>query len=128
MSAQLNGIPAILIAPLRVALQSQGFPPEMVRDDGTLNAAGLLATTFDTIEFKSALWPTVTVDTRQLLVGKSTPSPFMDWVKPTVVLKSRATQQQTVIAPYGAHPGGTVIPVVGVVVGLVGLGYLLAKL
>ena len=40
-----NGIPQVLIAPLRVALQSQGFPSEMVKDDGTINPAGLLAAT-----------------------------------------------------------------------------------
>jgi hypothetical protein len=119
-----QGIPQVLIQPLRVALQSQGFPPEMVRDDGTLNSAGLLATVYTDIEFRSALWPTQRVATRGLLHA-GPPSPFLQWVKPTVVL--RGGGQETIIAPYGVHAGGTVLPLAGVALGLIGLGYVLAK-
>lgn len=121
----MSGIPQVLIAPLRVALQQQGFPPEMVRDDGSLNPAGLLSTVFDEVEFRSALWPNINVKTRQLL-AQGPANPFMAWVKPTVIL--RGGGQETIVAPFGQHPGGTVIPVIGVGVLLIGLGYALAKL
>lgn len=120
-----TGIPQVLIQPLRVALQQQGFPPEMVRDDGSVNPAGLLSTLYDEVEFRSSLWPNITAKTRGLLTDP-TPNPFMSWVKPTVVL--RKGDATTTIAPYGVSPGGTVIPVVGGALLLVGLGFLLAKL
>lgn len=121
----MANIPGVLIGPLRVAFQSQGFPPEMVKDDGTINPAGLLATVYDEVEIRSSLWPTQTIRVNELLKSGN-PNPFLQWVKPTVVLRGKG--QETIIAPYGASPGGSVIPVVGAVVGLVGLGYLLAKL
>jgi hypothetical protein len=120
-----NGIPQVLIAPLRVALQSQGFPSEMVKDDGTINPAGLLAATFDEVEFRSALTPTVRVNTRQLL-KEGRPNPFLAWARPTVVM--RGAGQEAVVAPWGQHAGGSIIPLTGAALGLVGLGYLLAKL
>jgi len=118
-------IPQVLIAPLRVALQSQGFPPETVKDDGTINPAGFLATAFDEVEFRSALTPTIKVNTKQLL-HESRPNPFFTWSRPTVVM--RGAGQEAVIAPWGQHPGGSVVPLAGVALGLVGLGFLLAKL
>lgn len=118
-------IPQVLIQPLRVALQASGFPPETVKDDGTLNPAGFLATAFDEVEFRSALSPTIKVNTKQLL-REGRPNPFFTWVRPTVVL--RGGGQEAIIAPWGQHPGGSIIPVAGVALGLVGLGYLLGKL
>lgn len=118
-------IPQVLIQPLRVALQASGFPPETVKDDGTLNPAGFLATAFDEVEFRSALTPTIKVNTKQLL-REGRPNPFFTWARPTVVL--RGGGQEAIIAPWGQHPGGSIIPVAGVALGLVGLGYLLGKL
>lgn len=118
-------IPQVLIQPLRVALQASGFPPETVKDDGTLNPAGFLATAFDEVEFRSALSPTIKVNTKQLL-REGRPNPFFTWARPTVVL--RGGGQEAIIAPWGQHPGGSIIPVAGVALGLVGLGYLLGKL
>ena len=120
-----TGIPQVLIQPLRVALQQQGFPPEMVRDDGSLNPAGFLATLYDEVEFRSSLWPNITAKTRGVLMDQQ-PNPFLSWAKPTVVL--RKGDATTTIAPYGVSPGGTVIPAVGVALLLVGVGYVLAKL
>ncbi len=98
----------------------------MVRNDGTINVAGLLAVTYDTVEFRSALTPNITINTRDLLDESSPPNPALQWLRPTVVL--RGGGQDTIIAPYGASNGGGWLPGLLGAGALVGLGFVLAKL
>jgi hypothetical protein len=117
-------IPSALIPALRVAFRSQGFPEATLRDDGTINPAGILAGMYDEIEFRTALTPTIKVNTRDLTLGGPT-HPFVSFIKPTVVLRGKG--EETVIAPLGATQGGGWLPGIAVAAGLVGIGYLLGK-
>lgn len=117
-------IPSALIPALRVAFRSQGFPESTLRDDGTINPAGILAGMYEEIEFRTALTPTVKVNTREL-AAFGPPNPFVSLLKPTVVLRGKG--EETVIAPLGVTPGGGWLPGIAVVAGLVGIGYLLGK-
>jgi hypothetical protein len=83
-----------------------------------------------TIQFKSNVSPTVTLDVAGTLATSSGPSvvdPIMNFVKPTIILDGGVLGHQ-VIAPNGeAGNMGWLFPVVGV--GLVfGAGYLLGRL
>ena len=119
------GIPSALIPALRVALRSQGFPDQTLRDDGTLNAAGLLAGVYDEVEFRTALSPSVVLKTKELL-NQGPPNPFVQYLKPTVIMRGRG--EETIIAPVGvATPGGW-LPGIGAVVVLVGAGFLLGRM
>jgi len=118
----MAAIPAALIAPLQAALQQQGFPVETIRPDGTLNPAGLLAGVYSEVEFRSATTPNIRLNTNALL-SDGPPNPFMAWLKPTVIL--RGAGGETAIAPLGAHPGGSILPLVGVAAALVAAGYAL---
>lgn len=120
----MASIPVVLVQPLRQALVSQGFPAETVRNDGTINAAGFLAGSYDTIQIRTTVTPDITIDTAELLKERGAPSP-MSWVKPTIVLSGRGGT--SIIAPYGpASSGGWVVPfaVAGL---LIGVGVLLGR-
>lgn len=119
------GIPSVLIDPLRAALQSQGLDPATIRSDGTINPAGFLAAAFDEVEFRSSATPTITLRTRDMLKEGGAPNPFIQWLRPTVVLRGRSGE--TVIAPVGASKGGSILPGLGVVLVLVGVGYALGR-
>lgn len=118
-------IPAALIPALRVALQSQGFPAQTLRDDGTLNPAGLLAGVYDEVEFRSQGTPTIRLKTNQLL-SEGPPNPVVTWLKPTIVLRGKG--QETLIAPVGVSAGGGWVPMLLMGGLLIGTGYMLAKL
>lgn len=121
------GIPSALINPLRAALQSQGLDPATIRSDGTINPAGFLAAAFDEVEFRSSATPTITLRTSELLnEQQGPPNPFLQWLRPTVVLRGRGGE--TVIAPLGASKGGSILPGLGVVLVLVGVGYALGRM
>ncbi len=116
-------IPAVFIAPLRLALTSQGFPAETITNDGRINPAGLLAGAYDTIEIRSNVSPPIIIDTRELLKDGG-PNPLMNTIKPTIVLSGASGRN--LIAPYGvADSGGWIVPLfvagfllgVGVLVG-----------
>lgn len=119
------GIPSVLIEPLRAALQSQGLDPGTIRSDGSINPAGFLAAAFDEVEFRSSATPTITLRTQELLREGGTPNPFIQWLRPTVVLRGRGGE--TVIAPLGPSKGGSILPGLLLVGGLVGVGYLLGR-
>lgn len=111
-----------MIPGVRAALVGQGFPADTINDDGTLNPASLLALVYDTIEFRSAATPPIVINTKDLLTPSTQPNPFLQWLKPTVVLKG--AQQQTVIAPLGESQGSWGVPLGGAAA-LVGLGFAL---
>ena len=120
------GIPSVLIEPLRAALQSQGLDPGTIRSDGTINPAGFLAAAFDEVEFRSSATPTIRLQTRELLKEGGAPNPFIQWLRPTVVLRGRGGA--TVIAPVGESKGGSILPGLGVVLVLLGAGYALGRM
>ncbi len=111
-----------MIPGVRAALQGQGFPADTINDDGSLNPASLLALVYDEIEFRSSATPPIIINTKELLTPSTQPNPFLQWLKPTVVL--RGSGQQTVIAPLGEAQGSWAVPLGGVAA-LVGLGFAL---
>ena len=123
---QFSGIPAVLIDPLRSALASAGYPRETINDAGDLNPAGFLAGTFDTIEFRSAVTPTIHINTQELLQPDyAPPNPFVKWLQPTVILRGKGGE--TAIAPFGTSSGGTVFPVLLAVAAVLGIGFVLGR-
>jgi hypothetical protein len=122
-------IPGSLVPVVRSALVSQGFPPGTVRDNGTINPAGILAGVYEQVEFRSSGTPTIVMNTRQLAgTGRSEePNPFLRWLRPTVILRAR-DGGETVIAPAGPSQDGSVLPLALAVAGLVGFGVVLGRL
>lgn len=116
-----NGLPTTLISPLRAALQSQGFPAGTIRDDGTLNPAGLLSGVFDTIEIRNSATPTITMNTAELL-KEGPPNPVNQWLRPTIILRGKGGE--TIIAPYGVSKGGSILPLLALVGGVFAAGWL----
>lgn len=117
-------VPTSAIPVIRSALVGQGFPMSTISDDGSIDPVALLSGAYSTITFTSQLTPAVKIDVASLNDGK--PSWFPALVKPAVVFSGRAGR--AVIAPYG-FPGeniGTAVAV-GLVVVLVGAGYLMGK-
>lgn len=117
-------IPAPLIAPLRTALMSQGFPANTVGDDGAINPAGLLGGVVESVEVRTTMSPPVSIKLGEIQLG-GPPNPFAQFLKPTFVLKTR--MGVSTLAPYGEAGDGT-LGAVAVVAGLVGLGFLLGRL
>ncbi len=113
---------------MRSALESQGFPAGTLRDDGTLNPAGLLAGVYSEVEFRSSLTPTIRMNMRSLVepaTGPEGPGPFTQFLKPTVVL--RGNGQETFIAPTGVSAGGGWAPAVLSVAALIGIGVVIGR-
>ena len=120
-------IPSVLVQPLRSALTSQGFPAGNIRDDGTVNPAGLLAGVYEEVEFRSSAWPTVRFNMRELAGAQGeTTNPFLKWLRPTVVLRDRSGNEN-VIAPLGASQGGSILPALVASAALLGLGFVLGR-
>ena len=117
-------IPSTLIPPLRAALVSQGFPAETIKNDGTLNPAGLLAGVFDTIEIRNSATPNIVMRTQELLQNEP-PNPVVVWLRPTIILRGKGGE--TIIAPHGVSKGGSVLPLALAALAFVGVGYALAK-
>lgn len=122
----MASIPVILVEPLRQALMTQGFPRETVGNDGTINPAGFLAGSFDSMQIRSNITPNIDISTAELLKddGKGG-NPLLRYIRPTIVLTGKGGT--SVIAPYGpAQSGGWIVPffVVGF---LVGVGVLVGR-
>lgn len=117
-------IPSAAVPAIRAALVSQGFPGKTIADDGTVDPVQLFSGAYSSITFMSQVTPTITVNVADLSQGK--PSFLPSLVKPTVIFSGRAGR--AVIAPEG-EPGkftGTIVAL-GLVLGLVGIGYALGK-
>lgn len=120
----MAGITSALVQPLRAALTSAGFPADTIKDDGTINPAGLLAGAYEEVEFRSSATPTIRMRTQDMMSGP--PNPVLGWLRPTVVLRSRIAGE-TVIAPAGVSKGGSILPIAGAVAVIFGAGYLLGR-
>jgi len=120
----MAGLAPALIAPLRAGLVAAGFPADTIKDDGSINPAGLLAGAYDEVEFRSSATPTLRLRTADMLSGP--PNPFINWLRPTVVLRGKLTGE-TVIAPAGVSKGGSILPAAGVAFLLLGAGYALGR-
>lgn len=120
-------IPSVLVQPLRSALTSQGFPAGTIRDDGTVNPAGLLAGVYEEVEFRSSAWPTVRFNMRELAGDQGeTTNPFLRWLRPTVILRDRSGAEN-VIAPLGPSQGGSILPAAFAAASLLAVGYVLGR-
>lgn len=87
----------------------------------------------DTVELRSTLTPTVRV--RVAAIGQEPggkPSPLVQWLRPTLVVRSTTGEEHT-LAPFGVAPtgnaGGVLLATVAVAVlgTAFGVGYLLGR-
>lgn len=122
----MSAIPAVMVPSVRAALYAQGLPPELVTNEGTINPSGLLASIYDTVEFRSAASPTVKVSTRSLVDANAPSNPLVQWLSPSVAFTA-ADGQVVEIAPYGRKEGGW-LPLLLGVTALVGAGFVLGRL
>ena len=116
-------LPLALVSPLRSALQSQGFPGQAVRDDGTLDPAQLIGGAVNKVTVRSRFFPPIPLNTVEAL---SSDSSFSRLIQPTVVFEGRFGK--SVYAPYGEaseHTGW--LWTTALVLSLVGLGYWLGR-
>ena len=114
--------PVVALA-VRAALASQGYPPGIIRADGTFDFSLLSASTYETVEFWTEVTAPVNVNVSELL-RPGPPHPVLMALKPTIVLRGPAGER--VIAPYGtARRDGAwkgAAATVGLVLGLMWLG------
>lgn len=80
---------------------------------------------YSTIEIRSQLTPPVTLNVSELL-DNAPPSAFSKFLQPTVILTD-TNGQKTTIAPYGVAQNGSVLPGLGVVGVLLGIGFLCGR-
>lgn len=86
----------------------------------------------DEVELRSALTPTVRVRPDSLGQPGGKPSALVQWLRPTLVVRSTTGEEYTV-APYGAAPrgnaGGVLLASATLLLvgGVFGAGYLLGK-
>lgn len=99
--------------------------PDLFKPDGTLDPAVLASKAYDSIEFRTRLTPPIKVPTVEL--SEQVPAgPWVRFVQPAFVLRGRAGTQ--VIAPFGLpNPVVGAAITVGVVLGLIYLGYVLGR-
>ena len=118
-------LPLATVPAIRAALVSQGFPANTIGDDGSIDPARLLSGVYDTIEFRSRASPTVEIKTAEL--SSNEPSGWIPRLTmPAVIFRGRAGV--ATIAPYGVPSKSTGLAVtIGLVVGLVGIGYWLGR-
>ncbi len=117
----------LLIPVVRIALASQGYPPAVVRNDGSFDFSLLSASSYDSVTIWTEFSPPTKLNISELL-KPGPPHPLLLALKPTIVLEGPAGRQ--VVAPYGtaAMDGGWKGPVavVGALFGVFLLGRLSA--
>jgi hypothetical protein len=115
-------LPAATIPLLRTALQSQGFSADVIDAAGNVNFGALASTAYDTVEFRTAITPPITVKLTE--AGNAEPG-VASWMKPMAIFRGKAGQ--VVVAPAGApgNFGWVVLPAIAL--GLVGIGYFLGR-
>lgn len=118
-------IPTSLVAPIRAALESQGFPAQSITPSGDLDPVMLLSGAFRTIEIRTSVTPPFTFNVSDL--SDQVPSgPIPRLLKPTIVLRGPAGSNT--IAAFGeASPAIGWVVFLGIVGALVGIGYLIGK-
>lgn len=120
-------LPPVLVMPFRAALQTAGYSPDIISNDGTLDPGQLVATAYDTIEFRSRIFPSLAFSTAGLLGGKGGPSGgIAELVKPTVILTGRSGRVE--VAPFGSpNPSTGLIGFMLFAGTLISIGYLVGK-
>ena len=86
--------------------------------------AKLVPSVWNNVEFSSSATPTLNAEVAYDPNGP--PNPLMQWLKPTVILTGPAGR--TVIAPYGQAGGGGGVVALGVLLGIVGVGFVLGRI
>src|ERR1700690_26854 len=118
-------LPDALAAPLRTALELEGFPASVIDDSGNINPLAFVSGLYQQIEIRTAISPPIVIALTSVQQGGG-PNPFVAFLKPTVLLKSASSTAS--IAPYGVASdiSGWVIGG-AIILGLVGIGYALGS-
>lgn len=122
----MSTVPSSLVAPLRAALQAQGFPSQSITESGEIDPGMLLAGAFQKVTLRTRLAPPVRLDTAETF---STQTPAGFWthaLQPAIVFESNgSTYTFAPVGDPGAQQGW--LWTATIVLGLVGLGYWLGK-
>lgn len=116
-------VPASTVPVIRAAFSAQGFPANIVSDDGTLDPIGFAALAYDRATVKTAFTPPIEI---QLASVTGPPGWFGQLAQPAVVFEGRLGRN--LIAPYGEPSGiaGTAV-FAGVIALIFGAGYLVGR-
>lgn len=98
-------LPPILVGPFRAALQVAGYSPNIVTDEGSVDPGQLVASAYDTIEFRSRIFPSLAFSTASLIGGGPTGGGLAELLKPSVILTGRSGKVE--VAPYGTPDPAT---------------------
>ena len=112
-----------LVDIVRSVLVQQGFPPDVIDSAGKMNLTAIAAGLYDTVEIHSKLTPPIVLNLKDALAS-GPPNPIVAWAQPTVVLRGK--RGRVVVAPYGESEG-SILPLLALAGGLVGLGYVLGS-
>jgi hypothetical protein len=129
----LNGIvPPALIPSIRSYFVSQGLTPSAVSDDGNIDPQALIGLIYDSVEFRSRLFPPGAM-VYNLKNTDSNPQTqaLLRTAQPAVILHSAQHGDKVLFAPYGvptaqAQEVVTAASNVGFGIGAVVLGLILA--
>lgn len=105
--SHLNGlIPSPLIPTIRSYFTSQGVTGTAVDNDGNLNPQAVIALLYDTVEFRSSLFPpgAVVYNLKNVAPNPET-ARLLDTVRPAVILHSAVRGDQVLFAPRGVPTG-----------------------
>ena len=99
-------IPAQLVPAAQAFIRQQGYDPNIIAYDGSINAAGIVSLAFNKVEVSTAVTPTISFP---ISASGEPPSPAMqellNQLQPTVVLSGPAGRIE--VAPYGMPAGQT---------------------
>jgi hypothetical protein len=131
--SQLSGmIPAAMIPTVRSVFTSQGITASAVDDNGNIDPQAIIALVYDSVEFRSRLFPPGSV-TYNLKNTESSPQTraLLKAVQPAVILHSAQYGDKVLFAPLGvptaqATEVTTAASNIGFGVGAVALGLVLA--
>ncbi len=90
------------------------------------DVAGAIGSVYKTIDVHTSLTPPIVIDVGSLN-QPSSPSIFTKLLKPTIILRGSAGGDVVLASPYG-DPGDGTLGLVGIVLGLVGVGFALGRL
>ena len=113
MRATIYHMSTLASAPLIDLIASGGKNPEQ-----------LLPAIWSNVEVRTNATPSI--DAAISYDPSAPPSPLLQWLRPTVILTGPAGR--TVIAPYGEAGGSGGLVAAGVLLGIVGIGFLLGRL
>lgn len=119
-----DGVPVWAIAPIRTALQAARVDPASIDDAGEIVASKLLGSFYTSAEVRTRITPSVSLDLAEQMSGP--PSPLVQWLQPTVILRGPAGER--VIAPYGVAEESSGAALLIPVLALFGLGFIAGRL